>query len=169
MLVDSVVNVVNTHGPHQAVIITSITKDNFLQFADLMLGIICCYLSISFILQTKDDFRFIIPYVEFSKQTKGPADSAGHQRADRWTHHRYRANRHHRKPAHRPAFVIDELQLIADSGDKLKRNRGRRGLDVMQKLRTIPRVEVIHLRFIGPRSQGFRPKSIKSSCTSRRR
>ena len=36
-----------------------------------MIGIICCYLAISFIFQTKDDFRFIIPYVEFSKETKG--------------------------------------------------------------------------------------------------
>ena len=35
------------------------------------IGVATCYLSISFILQTKDDFRFIIPYVEFSKQTKG--------------------------------------------------------------------------------------------------
>ena len=47
-----------------------------------IVGIICCYLAISFVLQTKDDFRFIIPYVEFSKQTKGSPDPAGHQRAD---------------------------------------------------------------------------------------
>src|SRR5262249_39175434 len=41
-----------------------------------------------------------------------------------------------------PQFVIDELQLIADSGDKLKRNRGRRGLDIMQKLRATPHADV---------------------------
>src|SRR6202035_4216384 len=40
-------------------------------FINLLAGLTCCYLSISFILQTKDDFRFIVPYVEFSKQTKG--------------------------------------------------------------------------------------------------
>lgn len=34
-----------------------------------------------------------------------------------------------------PKFVLDELQLIADSGDALKRNRGRRGLDVLNKMR----------------------------------
>src|SRR5450631_2319634 len=38
---------------------------------DILVAVICSYLAISFILQTKDDFRFIIPYVEFSKQTKG--------------------------------------------------------------------------------------------------
>ena len=37
----------------------------------LMLGVICCYVTISTLLQTKDEFRFIIPYVEFSKQVKG--------------------------------------------------------------------------------------------------
>jgi uncharacterized protein YacL len=37
----------------------------------VMLTVICCYVSISTLLQTKDEFRFIIPYVEFSKQVKG--------------------------------------------------------------------------------------------------
>ena len=35
------------------------------------LGIICCYFCVSFIMQTKDDIRFVIPYVEFAKQVKG--------------------------------------------------------------------------------------------------
>ena len=33
-----------------------------------------------------------------------------------------------------PQFVLRELQLVADSGDSMKRNRGRRGLDVLQKI-----------------------------------
>src|ERR1700741_3841132 len=33
-----------------------------------------------------------------------------------------------------PQFVLRELQLVADSADSLKRNRGRRGLDILQKL-----------------------------------
>ena len=33
-----------------------------------------------------------------------------------------------------PQFVLKELQLVADSGDSLKRNRGRRGLDILQKI-----------------------------------
>jgi hypothetical protein len=37
----------------------------------LIITVICCYLAISTLLQTKDEFRFIIPYVEFSKQIKG--------------------------------------------------------------------------------------------------
>jgi uncharacterized protein YacL len=33
-----------------------------------------------------------------------------------------------------PQFVLRELQHIADSSDPLKRNRGRRGLDILQKI-----------------------------------
>jgi uncharacterized protein YacL len=39
-----------------------------------------------------------------------------------------------------PQYVLRELQQIADSADFLKRNRGRRGLDVLQKLQRLPGV-----------------------------
>ena len=41
-----------------------------------------------------------------------------------------------------PQFVLRELQLVADSTDPLKRNRGRRGLDVMQRIQKIASVQV---------------------------
>lgn len=41
-----------------------------------------------------------------------------------------------------PQFVLHELQFIADSPDSAKRNRGRRGLDVVQLLQKIPRIQV---------------------------
>lgn len=125
-------------------------RDILAGFIDLMLGIICCYFAISFILQTKDDFRFIIPYVEFSKQTKGARPmlldtsvlidgriqdiaSTGVLESQLIV----------------PRFVLDELQAVADSADKLKRNRGRRGLDVLAKLQQNPRVEVVLYNYIG--------------------
>lgn len=40
-----------------------------------------------------------------------------------------------------PQYVLRELQQIADSADALKRNRGRRGLDVLQKLQRMPSVQ----------------------------
>ena len=45
-----------------------------------------------------------------------------------------------------PEFVLDELRHIADSADDLKRNRGRRGLDVLKRIQTeldMP-VRVVH-------------------------
>ena len=41
-----------------------------------------------------------------------------------------------------PQFVLSELQEIADSADALKRNRGRRGLDILQRLQKNPDVPV---------------------------
>src|SRR5439155_7228184 len=37
-----------------------------------------------------------------------------------------------------PQFVLRELQQIADSPDPLKRNRGKRGFDVLQRLQRLP-------------------------------
>ena len=42
-----------------------------------------------------------------------------------------------------PQFVLKELQLVADSGDTLKRNRGRRGLDILHRIQKSAGVEVM--------------------------
>ena len=41
-----------------------------------------------------------------------------------------------------PVFVLEELQRIADSADALKRVRGRRGLDILQKIRSEEKLPV---------------------------
>jgi uncharacterized protein YacL len=41
-----------------------------------------------------------------------------------------------------PQFVLRELQLVADSADSLKRNRGRRGLDILQRLQKTPSLQI---------------------------
>ena len=107
------------------------------------LMIFICYVCISTLLQTKDDFRFIIPYMEFSKEVKGArplvldtsvvidgriADVAETRVID--------------QPLVVPRFVLQELQGIADSSDKLRRNRGRRGLDILNRLQKSPGIEV---------------------------
>ena len=102
-----------------------------------------CYLCVSIVVRTKDDFRFLIPYVEFTRQTRGLrplvldtsviidgriADIAETKLFD--------------APLIVPRFVLNELQLVADSADKVKRNRGRRGLDMLNRLQNSPVVEV---------------------------
>ena len=42
-----------------------------------------------------------------------------------------------------PQFVLKELQLVADSSDSMKRNRGRRGLDILQKMQKMAGLEVM--------------------------
>jgi len=41
-----------------------------------------------------------------------------------------------------PQFVLRELQLVADSADSMKRNRGRRGLDILQRVQKIATLTV---------------------------
>jgi uncharacterized protein YacL len=41
-----------------------------------------------------------------------------------------------------PQFVLRELQLVADSADSMKRNRGRRGLDILQRLQKIATLNI---------------------------
>ncbi len=108
-----------------------------------MMGICICYFVISFIMRTKDDVRFIIPYVEFSRQTKGVRplvlDTSviiDGRIADICQTKLFDA------PLIIPRFILNELQLIADSADKLKRTRGRRGLDILHKLQENPSIEV---------------------------
>ncbi len=119
-------------------------QDALRQFITMMVGVVTCYLSISFVLQTKDDFRFVIPYVEFRKQAKGmrpivldtSALIDGRIEA-------IAATGVFDSQLVVPRFVLEELQAVADSGDKLKRNRGRRGLEVLTRLREADHTETI--------------------------
>ncbi len=110
---------------------------------NLLVHTTACYLCVSFLLQTRGDFRFIIPYVEFSKEMKGTRplllDTSViiDGRIADLTETRLFDN-----PLIVPGFVLHELQLVADSADKLKRNRGRRGLDVLNKLRASANVDL---------------------------
>jgi len=123
--------------------------DNLRESSPLIRGVqvlittVFCYVVTSTLLQTKDEFRFIIPYVEFSKQMKGNrplvldtsviidgriADLCDTRIVD--------------SKMIVPRFVLQELQGIADSSDKLKRNRGRRGLDVLKRMQGNNKVEL---------------------------
>ena len=46
-------------------------KELYDRYSPLMMGICICFLVISVVMRTKDDVRFVVPYVEFAKQTKG--------------------------------------------------------------------------------------------------
>lgn len=112
-------------------------------FINLIIGLVCCYLCISFILQTRDDFRFIVPYVEFKRETKGNHPMLLDTSAlidGRVFDVAATGILQHRLIV--PRFVLDELQALADSGDKLKRGKGRRGLDILNKLQNHKRVDL---------------------------
>ena len=45
-----------------------------------------------------------------------------------------------------PEVVLNELQRLADSNDELKRQRGRRGLDILEEMRSLPDLKVTVVR-----------------------
>ena len=110
----------------------------------LVIALVLCYVCTSVLLQTKDDFRFLIPYVEFVREVKGfkplvldtsvvidgrIADLVSTGVFD--------------NQLIMPRFALSELQAIADSGDKLRRIRGRRGLDVLNRMRADENVDLM--------------------------
>jgi uncharacterized protein YacL len=105
--------------------------------------LILSYMSTSFLLQTKDDFRFVIPYVEFARELKGGRplilDSSAliDGRISDVVETRIIDTQ-----MIVPSFVLKEVQDIADSSDKTRRTRGRRGLDVLSKLQSIPNADI---------------------------
>jgi len=116
---------------------------SIVELIKVLVGISAVFLCVSFVLQTKDDFRFVIPYVEFTRQTKGARplllDTSviiDGRIAD------ITDTRILESQIIVPRFILAELQAIADSDDKLKRNRGRRGLDVLNRLRSSDKIDI---------------------------
>ena len=120
-----------------------VRDDQIVQLIKGIVGAATVFLCVSFVLQTKDDFRFIIPYVEFTRQAKGVrpmlldtsviidgriADILETCVTD--------------SEIIVPRFVLNELQTLADSKDNLKRARGRRGLDILAQLQGSKSVDV---------------------------
>ncbi|MBR0224871.1 MAG: PIN/TRAM domain-containing protein [Thermoguttaceae bacterium] len=117
--------------------------DAIRQLVTATLLLVCSYAGVSFIMQTRNDFRFIIPYVEFQRNVKGIkplildtsvvidgriADVMETKIID--------------SPLLMPRFAIIELQHIADSADRNRRTRGRRGLDILSRLQNMPGVDL---------------------------
>jgi uncharacterized protein YacL len=118
-------------------------KSRIEYLVQLIISIFSCFVAVSTLLQTKDEFRFLIPYVEFSKQIKGAkplvldtsviidgriADICDTGIID--------------TKMIVPRFVLQELQGIADSSDKIRRNRGRRGLDILKRMQSNPKIDL---------------------------
>lgn len=109
----------------------------------VILGLGLCYLGATTVLQTQDDFRLVIPYVEFAKQLRGAKplildtsaliDGRVLDVAEVGLL---------QTPLVIPGFVIAELQTLGDSADKMKRARGRRGLEIVAKLQRSPRLDL---------------------------
>jgi len=115
----------------------------YLGLVKVTIGIVLVYLSVSVVLTTRDDLRLVIPYVEFAKQVRGarPLLLDTSVLIDGRFEDLGRTGILD-APVVVAQFVIDELQALADSGDGTKRQRGRRGLDVLQRLQGNPWIDL---------------------------
>ena len=105
--------------------------------------VIFCYLGMVIAVRGRDEFSVIIPYIKFARQDERQdallLDTSviiDGRIADicqkKFLEGRFLI----------PRFVLKELQQIADSQDPIKRNRGRRGLDILAKLQKTPHMDV---------------------------
>ena len=109
----------------------------------VVLTLIFCYLGMIMAIRGRDEFNIVVPYVKFSRQDQKDemilldtsviidgriADICKTGFLD--------------GKFIVPRFVLKELQQIADSADSLKRERGRRGLDILGKLQKNSNIDV---------------------------
>lgn len=109
----------------------------------VVLTLIFSYLGAVIALRGKDEFNLIIPYVRFRRtdlkegvvllDTSAIIDG----RVADICHSRFLAGR-----LVVPRFVLHELQRLADSQDDLKRQRGRRGLEILRNMQKDPALDI---------------------------
>ncbi|MDP8296621.1 MAG: TRAM domain-containing protein [Candidatus Orphnella occulta] len=109
----------------------------------VVLTLIFCYFGMTLAIRGKDEFNLIIPYVKFTRQdrrdditiidTSVIIDGRIVDLCETgFIGGRFIV----------PRFVLRELQQVADSSDALKRNRGRRGLDILNKMQKNSHMDV---------------------------
>ena len=109
----------------------------------LTLYIVCMYLGSVIAMRGKDEFNLVIPYVRFSSESVDVplvvVDTSalidGRIAAiceSRWVGYALII----------PRFVLVELQHIADSSDVTRKEKGRRGLEVLARLRQMQHVDI---------------------------
>lgn len=109
----------------------------------LVMVMVLSYLGMVFAMRGRDEFNLIIPYIKFDRMDQRDTlillDTSviiDGRILDvcqtKFIEGRFVV----------PRFVLKELQMVADSADPLKRNRGRRGLDVLNKLKRARNISI---------------------------
>ncbi|HLF18776.1 MAG TPA: TRAM domain-containing protein [Candidatus Omnitrophota bacterium] len=117
--------------------------DFILSVARVVLTVIFSYLGAVMALRGKDEFNIIIPYVRFRRQDvkEGIILLDTSAIIDGRIADIYKLNFLIGRLVV-PRFVLLEMQKLADSGDDIKRQRGRRGLELLKLMQNDPKVDV---------------------------
>jgi len=120
-----------------------IPKSDYWVFIEILITVVFCYLGVLIGVKAKDEFNLAIPYIKLVREDRSgqivlldtsviidgrisDIVSTGFIEGKFII----------------PRFILKELQQIADSEDSLKRNRGRRGLDVLNKIKADSKIQV---------------------------
>lgn len=108
------------------------------QFLSPLVLAACLYLGVTIVLQTRNDFRFLLPYIDFSQRgtQEGGMLLDSSALIDGRILDICRAGVI-TSPLLIPDYVLREMQTLADGKDRLKRERGRRGLDIAAELQKL--------------------------------
>ncbi|MBD3425735.1 MAG: TRAM domain-containing protein [Candidatus Omnitrophica bacterium] len=112
--------------------------------AQIIFTLIFCYLGMIISIKGKDEFNVVIPYVRFTREDQ--SDQLFLLDTSVIIDGRIASVCETGFISGRlvvPRFVLHELQQVADSSDDSVRTRGRRGLDMLEKLKKVPGTEVI--------------------------
>ena len=114
-----------------------------LYLVQLALFVICTYLGTVIALRGKDEFNLVIPYVRFvPHEVDVPLILLDTSALIDGRIARICETQFLGVGLIIPSFVLTELQSIADSSDAIKQARGRRGLQVLNDLRAIKRIDI---------------------------
>ncbi len=111
--------------------------------ARVILTLIFSYLGAVMAMRGKDEFNIIIPYVRFKRQDVRAAVVLLDTSAiiDGRVSDIYKTNFLSGRLVV-PRFVLNELQKISDSADDIKRQRGRRGMDILHQMQQDPKIDL---------------------------
>lgn len=118
-------------------------NETIAMLTQVILTLIFCYLGMTLAIRGKDEFSLIIPYIKFTRQDRSDEITVLDTsviidgRIADLCNTKFLGGRFIV-----PRFVLKELQQVADSSDSLKRNRGRRGLDILNKIQKNPNIDV---------------------------
>ncbi len=110
-------------------------SDELISILRVVLTLVFSYLGTVMALRGKDEFQVIIPYVRFKRQDVGERIVLLDTSAiiDGRVLEIYKTQFFDDRLVV-PRFVLTELQALADSHDEIKRQRGRRGLDIVDQM-----------------------------------
>lgn len=127
----------------QVLTVPRVANERFDGALTLVLSIAMCYVGVSVMYQTRDRFNLIIPYVEFRPMEKGARPFV----IDTSVIIDGRISEILQTgildgPIIIPHAVLKELHLIADSAERMRRERGRLGLECLDKMRQNPLLDM---------------------------